>query len=113
MWARAEAVAHASQQWDKDTLIFRSGPPVQRSIFSITFNEYDKVRIIDPPNETIKAAFVQVVHVGGNQSGGRSSVAPATCLPPRPCSTYSHHRTPGPTASRKPAKRSAVQHKSS
>ncbi|WOO77056.1 uncharacterized protein LOC62_01G000655 [Vanrija pseudolonga] len=61
-WHLDSTADMSKKQWDKDTLIFRSGPPVQRSIFSITFNEYDKVRIIDPPNEAIKAAFVQVVH---------------------------------------------------
>jgi hypothetical protein len=48
---------------DKDSLFFKSGPPLQRYFFSISFNESDKVRIIDSPNETVTEAFKTVVQV--------------------------------------------------
>jgi hypothetical protein len=51
------------KQWDKDSLFFKSGPPLQRYFFSITFNESDKVRIIDSPSETVTEAFKTVVAV--------------------------------------------------
>jgi len=63
-WHLAISVDLSKKQWDKDTLIFRAGPPIQRYFFSISFNMSDKVRIIDPPNEGIKQAFIQAVHVG-------------------------------------------------
>jgi len=52
------------KQYDKDSLFFKSGPPLQRYFFSITFNESDKVRIIDSPSETVTEAFKAVVAVG-------------------------------------------------
>ena len=49
---------------DKDSLFFRSGPPVQRYFFSVSFNESDKIRLIDSPNQEVTAAFLQCVQVG-------------------------------------------------
>lgn len=55
--------------------MFRAGPPVNRLIFSVTFNvgsspafvadrqETDKIRIIDAPTEQVQQAFIEVVHV--------------------------------------------------
>ncbi|KAL1413529.1 hypothetical protein Q8F55_001303 [Vanrija albida] len=60
-WHLYSTADMSKKTWDKDSLVFRSGPPTQRSIFCITFNEFDKVRIIDPPSEEVKAAFVRVV----------------------------------------------------
>jgi hypothetical protein len=42
---------------DKDTLFFRSGPPVQRTFFAVSFNESNKVRLIDSPGEAVSQAF--------------------------------------------------------
>jgi hypothetical protein len=47
----------------QDTLIFKSGPPVQRYIFPLSFNQGDKVRLIDPPNAAVKQAFDMAVRV--------------------------------------------------
>lgn len=62
-WHLAVSVDLSKKGYDKDTLLFRTGPPIQRYFFSVTFNEADKVRIIDPPNEEVKQAFIQAVHV--------------------------------------------------
>ncbi|GAA5997657.1 uncharacterized protein JCM10292_001004 [Rhodotorula paludigena] len=61
-WHLAVSVDLSKKGYDKDTLLFRTGPPIQRYFFSVTFNEADKVRIIDPPNEEVKQAFIQAVH---------------------------------------------------
>jgi len=53
----------SKKTYDKDSLFFKSGPPLQRYFFSISFNESDKVRIIDSPNETVLEAFKTVVQV--------------------------------------------------
>nr|XP_018263218.1 uncharacterized protein I303_04711 [Kwoniella dejecticola CBS 10117]OBR85376.1 hypothetical protein I303_04711 [Kwoniella dejecticola CBS 10117] len=47
--------------FDKDTLILHSVSPRQKFYFSISFNESDKIRIIDPPDENVKQAFVRAV----------------------------------------------------
>jgi hypothetical protein len=60
---------------DKDTLFFRACPPVQvcahrdgtdekRFFFSISFNETDKIRLIDSPNASTTHAFTSAVSVG-------------------------------------------------
>jgi hypothetical protein len=51
------------KQYDKDSVFFKTGPPLQRFFFSITFNESDKVRIIDSPSEQVTEAFKTVVAV--------------------------------------------------
>jgi hypothetical protein len=62
-WHLAASTDLSKKSWDKDTLFFRAGPPVQRMFFSVSFNEYDKIRIIDPPNDAIKNALISAVHV--------------------------------------------------
>jgi len=47
----------SKKEWDKDSLFFKRGPPVQRYFFSITFNEGDKIRMIDHPNQEVLEAF--------------------------------------------------------
>ncbi|GAA5900456.1 hypothetical protein JCM8208_005367 [Rhodotorula glutinis] len=56
-WHLASAVDLSRKGYDKDTLLFRSGPPISRQVFSVSFNQGDKVRIIDPPNEQVRDAF--------------------------------------------------------
>ncbi|KAK8864276.1 hypothetical protein IAR55_001522 [Kwoniella newhampshirensis] len=51
----------SKKEWDKDTLFLHSVPPRQRYYFSISFNESDKVRIIDPPDMIVQDAFVRAV----------------------------------------------------
>ncbi|BGP42780.1 hypothetical protein JCM10449v2_006792 [Rhodotorula kratochvilovae] len=60
-WHLAAAVDLSKKGWDKDTLLFRSGPAMQRYVFSVSFNEGDKIRIIDPPSEEVRMAFVAAV----------------------------------------------------
>ncbi|ORY32566.1 hypothetical protein BCR39DRAFT_522894 [Naematelia encephala] len=60
-WHLAMSVDLSRKGWDKDTLLFRSGPGLQRYFFSVSFNEGDKVRIIDPPNEVTKQAFIDAI----------------------------------------------------
>ncbi|WWC89473.1 uncharacterized protein L201_004397 [Kwoniella dendrophila CBS 6074] len=47
--------------WDKDTLILHSVQPKQKFYFSVSFNQGDKIRIIDPPDENVKNAFIRAV----------------------------------------------------
>lgn len=63
-WHLSISTDLSKKSYDKDTLFFRHGPPLNRMFFSVSFNEYDKIRIIDPPTEQIKNAFVQAVQVG-------------------------------------------------
>lgn len=51
------------KQYDKDSIFFKTGPPLQRYFFPITFNESDKVRIIDSPSAEVTEAFKTVVAV--------------------------------------------------
>ncbi|BEJ12091.1 hypothetical protein CspHIS471_0205510 [Cutaneotrichosporon sp. HIS471] len=60
-WHLAASTDLSKKSWDKDSLMFRAGPPAHRIIFAVTFNETDKIRIIDPPNESIQKAFIQTV----------------------------------------------------
>jgi hypothetical protein len=46
----------SKKQLDKDTLIFVLGiPPLQTAFFSVSFNDYDKLRLIGVPPELIPA----------------------------------------------------------
>ena len=65
------------QTTDKDTIIFRAGQPVTRTCFSVSFNEDDKIRLIDAPNEQVRAAFMNACRVG-------CAAAPPRGLPPPP-----------------------------
>lgn len=47
----------------KDTLMFKLGEPVKRDVFSISFMERDKIRLVDPPSKGIKQAFELAVRV--------------------------------------------------
>lgn len=51
------------KQYDKDSIFFKSGPPIQRNMFCISFNESDKIRMIDSPNEQVLESFKTVVAV--------------------------------------------------
>lgn len=65
-WHLAVSTDLSKKGYDKDTLIFKSGPSLQRFIFPVSFNQSDKIRLIDPPHEGIKAAFdaaIRVSHV--------------------------------------------------
>ncbi|BEI81232.1 hypothetical protein CcaverHIS002_0203920 [Cutaneotrichosporon cavernicola] len=60
-WHLAASTDLSKKNWDKDSLMFRAGPPAHRIMFAVTFNETDKIRIIDPPNESVQQAFIQTV----------------------------------------------------
>lgn len=49
------------KSYDKDTLFFKAAAPVQRYFFSVSFNESDKVRLIDSPSQPVTDAFVQAI----------------------------------------------------
>ena len=51
------------KEQDKDTLYFRPGPSVSRTMFSVSFNEGDKIRLIDSPSQEITTAFSAAVLV--------------------------------------------------
>ena len=53
----------SAQAASKDTLIFRPGSPRQRIFFSVSFNEDDKIRLIDSPNPAVMDAFSRAVLV--------------------------------------------------
>lgn len=53
-----------SRKWnDKDTLFFTPCPPSQRVFFAVSFHSDDKIRIVDPPDEGVRMAFEEAVHV--------------------------------------------------
>lgn len=62
-WHLAVAADLSKKGWDKDTLFFKPGPPRQRYFFSVSFNESDKVRLIDSPNPQVTGAFQAAVSV--------------------------------------------------
>ncbi|GAA5999705.1 hypothetical protein JCM10207_005873 [Rhodosporidiobolus poonsookiae] len=79
-WHLAASVDLSKKGYDKDTLLFRSGPAVQRQFFSVSFNQADKVRIIDWPSEVVKNAFDQAVRAAwppGIQEAKQKSVGGA------------------------------------
>ncbi|RXK40103.1 hypothetical protein M231_02560 [Tremella mesenterica] len=51
----------SKKMYDKDTLFFRSGPSIQRRFFAMSFNESDKIRLIDSPDRETLDAFIGVV----------------------------------------------------
>lgn len=53
----------SKKQWDKDSLFFKPGPPVKRVFFAVSFNETDKIRLIDGPNPQVTEAFTAAVKV--------------------------------------------------
>ncbi|CDZ96637.1 hypothetical protein [Phaffia rhodozyma] len=71
-WDLHQACDLSKKIGDKDALILHSVPPRKKYYFAISFNESDKVRIIDPPDEYVKNAFIQAVHTWpfGIQSSG-------------------------------------------
>ncbi|TNY17642.1 hypothetical protein DMC30DRAFT_429470 [Rhodotorula diobovata] len=66
-WHLTCAVDLSRKEYDKDTLLFRSGPAVPRRVFSVSFNQGDKTRIIDPPSDAVRDAFVAAVSPGATQ----------------------------------------------
>ncbi|GAA6043568.1 hypothetical protein JCM8097_005255 [Rhodosporidiobolus ruineniae] len=46
---------------DKDSLIFRSGVPTTRRWFAVSFVSWDKVQVMDAPDEAVRAAFVHAI----------------------------------------------------
>lgn len=62
-WYLTVSTDLSKKGFDKDTLIFKSGPPAQRYVFPISFNESDKIRLIDPPHEGVKGAFDAAIRV--------------------------------------------------
>lgn len=60
-WELVFAADLTKKNYDKDTLFFKAAAPVQRYFFSISFNESDKIRLIDSPNQQLSDAFVQAV----------------------------------------------------
>lgn len=64
-WHLSVSTDLSKKTYDKDTLFFRWGPPINRMFFSVSFNESDKIRIIDPPSVQIQNAFIQAVQVSG------------------------------------------------
>ncbi|ORX36809.1 hypothetical protein BD324DRAFT_627226 [Kockovaella imperatae] len=60
-WHLLVSAGLTKKEWDKDTLMFKAGPPVQRYIFPLSFHESDKIRIIDSPNLQVTQAIVQAI----------------------------------------------------
>ncbi|ODN79740.1 hypothetical protein, variant 1 [Cryptococcus amylolentus CBS 6039] len=61
-WDLHMSVDLTKKQYDKDSVIFRkTTPPREKYFFCVSFNEGDKVRIIDPPNNDVRDAFIQAV----------------------------------------------------
>jgi hypothetical protein len=62
-WHLAFASDLSKKGWDKDTLYFKPGPPQQRYFFPVSFNESDKIRLIDSPTQELTTAFQAAVSV--------------------------------------------------
>lgn len=62
-WHLAFATDMSKKGWDKDTLFFKPGPPQQRYFFPVSFNESDKIRLIDSPTQQVTTAFQAAVSV--------------------------------------------------
>ncbi|WVQ72527.1 hypothetical protein IAR50_002084 [Cryptococcus sp. DSM 104548] len=61
-WDLHMSVDLTKKRYDKDSIIFRkTTPPREKFFFCVSFNEGDKVRIIDPPNDVVRDAFIQAV----------------------------------------------------
>ncbi|WVR07171.1 hypothetical protein IAU60_004212 [Kwoniella sp. DSM 27419] len=60
-WDLHQACDLTKKGFDKDTLLLHSVQPHQKFYFSVSFNESDKVRIIDPPNDFVRDTFVRAV----------------------------------------------------
>jgi len=55
-WYLLTSTDVSKKEQDKDTLIFQLGvPPPATSFFAVSFNEYDKLRLIGAPPELISA----------------------------------------------------------
>ncbi|CAF0781562.1 unnamed protein product [Rotaria sp. Silwood1] len=55
-WYLLTATDISKKQQDKDSLIFQLGiPPPSTSFFAVSFNERDKLRLIDAPQDLIRA----------------------------------------------------------
>ncbi len=55
-WYLLTSTDISKKQFDKDSLIFQQGTrPCQTAFFSISFNEYNKLRLIGIPPELIAA----------------------------------------------------------
>lgn len=60
-WELVFAADLTKKSYDKDTLFFKAAAPVQRYFFSISFNESDKIRLIDAPDQGVRDGFVDAV----------------------------------------------------
>lgn len=51
---------------DKDSLFFKqvANPPLNRTFFAVTFQENDKVRLMESPNERVLEAMSLALNVG-------------------------------------------------
>jgi hypothetical protein len=55
-WYLLTSTDISKKQQDKDSLIFQLGvPPAPTSFFAVSFNEWDKLRLIGAPPELISA----------------------------------------------------------
>nr|ODN97740.1 hypothetical protein L204_03163 [Cryptococcus depauperatus CBS 7855] len=60
-WEIHISVDLSKKEFDKDTIILHSVPPRERFFFSVSFNQSDRVRIIDPPDERVKQTFIYAI----------------------------------------------------
>ncbi|KAI9639660.1 uncharacterized protein MKK02DRAFT_39982 [Dioszegia hungarica] len=60
-WHLTSGADLSSTSTDKGAIMLRSGPPSYRQIFSIVFNEDDKIRLIDAPTEAIREALESAI----------------------------------------------------
>lgn len=55
-----------------DSIFFKSGDPLARTFFSVSFSGWDKIRLIDSPNEAVRLRFLRVIQVGFTSSANVS-----------------------------------------
>jgi len=81
-WHFAFASDLSKKGYDKDTLYFKPGPPRQRYFFPVSFNESDKIRLIDSPNPEVTTAFQAAVSVSGRVGALLTLHMSSSCFAP-------------------------------
>ncbi|KZV68104.1 hypothetical protein PENSPDRAFT_653547 [Peniophora sp. CONT] len=79
-WELAFSSDLTKKSYDKDTLFFKAAAPVQRYFFSISFNESDKIRLIESPNAQVTDAFVDAVSKSWTLGIQETKEKEANCL---------------------------------
>jgi hypothetical protein len=53
----------SKESLSKDSIFLRPGAPCSKRFFAVGFYPWDRVRIVDPPTDEVRSAFVRTVRV--------------------------------------------------